>query len=68
MSGGIVAKYADTCTVVGNAKLDGLTKDLNITGNQYLLTLTIYFIGYVCALSLAVASAEGKLIHSKGSV
>ena len=32
---------------VGNAKLEGLTKDLKITGNQYLLTLTIYFIGYV---------------------
>ncbi len=33
--------------VVGNAKLDGLTTDLHITGNQYLFTLTIYFIGYV---------------------
>jgi hypothetical protein len=33
--------------LVGNAKLDGLTTDLHITGNQYLLTLTIYFIGYV---------------------
>lgn len=37
---------------VGNAKLDGLTKDLHITGNQYLLTLTIYFIGYVSTLIL----------------
>ncbi|KAH8646375.1 MFS nicotinic acid transporter-like protein [Tricladium varicosporioides] len=32
---------------IGNAKLDGLAKDLRITGNQYLLTLTIYFVGYV---------------------
>ncbi|KAM3080760.1 hypothetical protein ACMFMG_005690 [Clarireedia jacksonii] len=32
---------------IGNAKLDGLTTSLHITGNQYLLTLTIYFIGYV---------------------
>ncbi|KAE8454574.1 hypothetical protein EG329_000197 [Mollisiaceae sp. DMI_Dod_QoI] len=32
---------------IGNAKLDGLTTDLHITGNQYLLTLTIYFVGYV---------------------
>ncbi|QSZ35031.1 hypothetical protein DSL72_007894 [Monilinia vaccinii-corymbosi] len=32
---------------IGNAKLEGLTTSLNITGNQYLLTLTIYFIGYV---------------------
>jgi hypothetical protein len=34
-------------SVVGNAKLDGLTTDLKFTGNQYLFTLTIYFIGYV---------------------
>lgn len=34
------------CTV-GNAKLDGLTTDLHMTGNQYLLTLTLYFLGYV---------------------
>lgn len=32
---------------VGNAKLEGLATDLHITGNQYLFTLTIYFIGYV---------------------
>lgn len=38
---------------VGNAKLDGLTKDLHITGNQYLMTLTIYFIGYVGVIDTA---------------
>jgi len=32
---------------VGNAKLEGLTTDLHITGNMYLFTLTIYFIGYI---------------------
>ena len=32
---------------VGNAKLEGLTDDLGITGNQYLTGLTLYFIGYV---------------------
>ena len=32
---------------VANAKLDGLTTDLNMTGNQYLTGLTLYFIGYV---------------------
>jgi len=34
---------------IGNAKLDGLIAkgSLNITGNQYLFCLTIYFIGYV---------------------
>ncbi|KAK3325105.1 major facilitator superfamily domain-containing protein [Apodospora peruviana] len=32
---------------VGNAKVEGLAKDLNMTGNQYLTGLTLYFIGYV---------------------
>ncbi|MCJ1381622.1 hypothetical protein MMC17_004733 [Xylographa soralifera] len=32
---------------VANARLDGLTTDLNMTGNQYLTGLTLYFIGYV---------------------
>ncbi|KFY08685.1 hypothetical protein V492_06007 [Pseudogymnoascus sp. VKM F-4246] len=32
---------------VGNAKLEGLAKDMNFTDTQYLSTLTIYFIGYV---------------------
>jgi hypothetical protein len=32
---------------VGNAKIEGLTDDLGMTGNQYLTGLTLYFIGYV---------------------
>ncbi|KAI9702655.1 MAG: hypothetical protein M1820_006161 [Bogoriella megaspora] len=32
---------------VANARLDGLTTDLKMTGNQYLTSLTLYFIGYV---------------------
>ncbi|KAH7311927.1 MFS nicotinic acid transporter-like protein [Rhexocercosporidium sp. MPI-PUGE-AT-0058] len=32
---------------VGNARLEGLITDLDFTGNEYLLTLTIYFVGYV---------------------
>ncbi|KAL9612470.1 MAG: hypothetical protein Q9167_002942 [Letrouitia subvulpina] len=32
---------------VGNARIEGLTKDLHMTGNQYLTGLTIYFVGYV---------------------
>ncbi|PKY09348.1 MFS transporter [Aspergillus campestris IBT 28561] len=32
---------------VGNAKLEGLTEDINMTGNQYLTGLTLYFIAYV---------------------
>ncbi|KAJ5621000.1 hypothetical protein N7510_004984 [Penicillium lagena] len=32
---------------VGNAKLDGLTTDLNMSGDQYLNGLTLFFVGYV---------------------
>lgn len=33
--------------VVANARIEGLTTDLKMTGNQYLTGLTLYFIGYV---------------------
>ncbi|OAA73080.1 Major facilitator superfamily domain, general substrate transporter [Akanthomyces lecanii RCEF 1005] len=32
---------------VGNARIEGMLDDINITGNQYLTGLTVYFIGYV---------------------
>lgn len=32
---------------VANARLEGLTTDLGMTGNQYLTGLTIFFIGYI---------------------
>ncbi|KAI9368417.1 major facilitator superfamily domain-containing protein [Aspergillus egyptiacus] len=32
---------------VGNARLEGLTDDIGMTGNEYLTGLTLYFIGYV---------------------
>lgn len=32
---------------VANARLDGLTTSLHMTGNQYLTGLTLYFVGYV---------------------
>ncbi|MCJ1458673.1 hypothetical protein MMC28_009047 [Mycoblastus sanguinarius] len=32
---------------VANARVEGLTTDLHMTGNQYLTGLTLYFIGYV---------------------
>ena len=32
---------------VANAKLDGLTTDLKMTGNQYLTGLTLFFVGYI---------------------
>lgn len=40
---------------VSNARIEGLTEDTNMTGNQYLTGLTLFFIGYVlfeipCAL------------------
>jgi MFS family permease len=36
-----------TTKTVGNAKLEGLTEDVKMTGDQYLTGLTLYFIGYV---------------------
>lgn len=32
---------------VGNARIEGLTTDLHMTGNEYLFGLTIFFVGYV---------------------
>ncbi|CAG7985548.1 unnamed protein product [Penicillium olsonii] len=32
---------------VGNARLEGMADDINMSGNQYLTGLTLYFIGYV---------------------
>jgi len=32
---------------VGNARIEGLTTDLHMSGNQYLTGLTLYFVGYV---------------------
>lgn len=32
---------------IANARIEGLATDLNITGDQYLTGLTLYFIGYV---------------------
>lgn len=32
---------------VANARLDGLVADLDMTGNEYLTGLTVFFIGYI---------------------
>ncbi|KAL1297491.1 hypothetical protein AAFC00_005010 [Neodothiora populina] len=32
---------------VANARLEGLTKDLGMTGNEYLTGLTVFFLGYI---------------------
>ncbi|ETI19408.1 hypothetical protein G647_09241 [Cladophialophora carrionii CBS 160.54] len=32
---------------VGNARIEGLTTDIHMSGNEYLTGLTLYFIGYV---------------------
>ena len=34
-------------STVANARIEGLTTDLGMTGNQYLTGLTLYFLGYV---------------------
>jgi hypothetical protein len=41
-----VGRLLLTCTVA-NARIEGLTTDLGMTGNQYLTGLTLYFLGYV---------------------
>ena len=33
--------------MAGNAKLDGLVKDLNLVGNKYNVALTVFYILYV---------------------
>lgn len=43
----IYSQLTLTNITVGNAKLEGMTEDLNITGNEYLTGLTLYFVGYV---------------------
>ncbi|KAF2464086.1 MFS transporter [Lindgomyces ingoldianus] len=40
-------RYRPWRNVVANARIEGLTTDLHMTGNQYLTGLTLYFIGYV---------------------
>jgi MFS family permease len=40
-----LASFLDR-TNIGNAKIDGLQKDLHMTSSQYNLTLTIFFISY----------------------
>ncbi|KAM0787385.1 hypothetical protein ACM66B_003470 [Microbotryomycetes sp. NB124-2] len=32
---------------IGQARLDGLEKDLNLVGNQYQIALVVFFVGYV---------------------
>ncbi|KAI9818389.1 MAG: hypothetical protein M1827_000447 [Pycnora praestabilis] len=33
---------------IGNARLDGLTTDLKLTGNKYNIALTIFYVPYIC--------------------
>lgn len=37
----------DPCVCLGNAKIEGLMEDLNLTGDQYNIAVSIFFIGYV---------------------
>lgn len=32
---------------IGNAKIEGMDKDLNLTGHQYNLASTIFFVPYI---------------------
>lgn len=38
-----------TTYLVGNAKIEGLLDSLNITGDQYNIALSIFFIPYILA-------------------
>jgi hypothetical protein len=33
---------------VGNAKIDGMTEDLKLTGNKFNVALTIFYVPYIC--------------------
>lgn len=35
---------------IGNAKLAGITTDLNMNGNDYNLALSLFFVGYVSSI------------------
>ena len=53
---------------MANARIEGLAADLHITGNQYLTSLTLYFIGYVLfevSLKGAVRSARPANIRGQ---
>ncbi|KAI0731136.1 MFS nicotinic acid transporter-like protein Tna1 [Earliella scabrosa] len=47
---------------VANARLEGLATDLNITGNQYLTSLTLYFIGYVIFEACGAAKSHIDIV------
>lgn len=32
---------------IGNAKISGMEKDLNLTSGQYSIALVVFFVGYV---------------------
>lgn len=38
-----------TASLAGNAKIEGLLDSLNITGDQYNIALSIFFIPYILA-------------------
>ncbi|KAK4969888.1 hypothetical protein LTR66_011624 [Elasticomyces elasticus] len=33
---------------IGNARIDGLTEDLHLTGNKFNIALTIFYVPYIC--------------------
>ncbi|KAF7165689.1 hypothetical protein CNMCM6106_001800 [Aspergillus hiratsukae] len=51
-------------TNVGNAKILGLQNDLNITGNQYDIGLTVFYLTYICSelpSNLIIKKASPKI-------
>lgn len=45
----------DHVSFAGNAKIAGITEDLNITESEYNVALSIFFIGYVSTLYMHIA-------------
>jgi hypothetical protein len=49
---------------IGNAKLAGITTDLNMNGNDYNLALSLFFVGYVSSIDYYYLSLFKSIYRS----
>jgi hypothetical protein len=54
--------YIDKANI-GNAKIEGLLEDLSMTGDQYNIALSIYFIP--CQYATSIVSELGLMIYCR---
>lgn len=47
---------------LGNAKIEGLMEDLNLTGTQYNICLSIFFVPYIL-LGMSSVKSQGKEVE-----